>query len=346
MELLRPRVIHCRRRSAVASARPECNPQARTEALSYLVTTSAFGPADTGPEPRPIFPPPPRAHFAGLCTPPALSKVPTQYSAKSVIDHGPKLCPSLALGTSYSYPPAPPARRSSTFSLRFQPFAPSVCFTLDPPIFARSYPVGSGTLTHSRTVLLLGPLHTGSRLGSLRPTLPALRGPRSSLRASRLFDLPARARTLSDSDASHATLHAPRLGPIFRSCTRLPLPLPHSCSDHGPFTLHATVPSSLTGLTRPAWTGLPGRVSLGLAHSLPRPAATPRPLHSGRLQARFLSRTAWTLGYACSHASRILACFVTSPPTGPASEAQLQTRMARTPPLRCLPCGPAPMPSS
>ena len=134
-----------------------------------------------------------------------------------------------------------------------------------------------------RMVLLLGPLHTGSRLGSLRPTLPALRGPRSSLRASRLFDLPARARTLSDSDASHATLHAPRLGPIFCCLTRLPLPLPHSCSDHGPFTLHATVPSSLTGLTRPAWTGLPGRVSFGLAHSLPGPAASPRPLHSGRL---------------------------------------------------------------
>ena len=204
-----------------------------------------------------------------------------------------------------------------------------------------TYPCSSGTLTHLHTVLLLGPLHTGSRLGSLRPTLPALRGPRSSLRASRLFDLPARARTMPDSDTSHATLHAPRLGPIFCCLTRLPLPLPYSCSDHGPSTLQATVPSTLTGLSRPALTGLPGRVSLRLAHSLPGPAASPRPLHSGRLYARVLSRTARTLGYPRPHAPRLLARFATFPPIGPAPEARLQTRMARTPPLRCLPCGPA-----
>ena len=151
-------------------------------------------------------------------------------------------------------------------------------------------------------VLLLGPLHTGSRLGSLRPTLPALRGPRSSLRASRLFDLPARARTLSDSDASHATLHAPRLGPIFRCRTRLPLPLPHSCSDYGPFAPYATVPSSQAGLMRPAWTGLPGRVSFGLARSQPGPLLRHVPsIQAGSKPGSCLGRPGRSATHALTH---------------------------------------------
>ena len=130
-------------------------------------------------------------------------------------------------------PPLHLCRLLVILSSDFQPFAPYGRFTLHPP--SRSLPsLHTGTLTHSLTALLLwAPPH---RLATRTPcsTLPALRGPRSTLRPSR-YASPA-------ASASHLRcLGCPSCNSLFtRHGTSLPPP--HSAAAHaahsGPPSCH------------------------------------------------------------------------------------------------------------
>ena len=196
-------------------------------------------------------------------------------------------------------PPLHLCRLLVILSSDFQPFAPYGRFTLHPP--SRSIPsLHTGTLTHSLTALLLwAPPH---RLATRTPcsTLPALRGPRSTLRPSR-YASPA-------ASASHLRcLGCPSCNSLFtRHGTSLPPP--HSAAAYAAHSGHSFLPYRQPRAP-PAASHLP----LGLAQtraSHTRPRRPPTAELSPRIA---LARS---LSPASPRAASIAA--QRTPPTGPA----------------------------
>ena len=79
------------------------------------------------PESRPKFPPPRRAHQAGLYAPPILSKVPTQDLAISATTAAPA-CPSSSRAIARRFAPSPPLLLGVIFTFSSHLSNPEVCF--------------------------------------------------------------------------------------------------------------------------------------------------------------------------------------------------------------------------